>query len=423
MAPASVFATFAILKEHVNLKVSREVPSIDNIIFKLHYRATFLILLSASLLVTSRQFFGEHIKCITDQGIPGHVIDSFCFFMSTFTVTKHMNASALLEGEIPHPGVGPVNKKDEVTFHAYYQWVPFVLFFQAILFYLPHHIWRSVEGGRLKMLMSGLHMASISLREEEIVTDSVKVPSKYEKENKIKDIRRAFMNRLHLNRPWAYYLGLCELLNLVNVLTQMYITNKFLGGSFTRIGNDVAHGDFDGPMDPLDVIFPKVTKCTFHKYGASGGVQRHDALCVMALNIINEKIYAFLWFWFFILAICSSIGIIWRLLTMALHSRSTYFNKLVFSIACPGKYNPWDILKVTNESYFGDWLFLYYIARNVENYVFKELLQGLAQDLDEKRKSMYRTLQPQAEKEPLQPKNEYRPIKDLEAAQTDLMKP
>lgn len=57
-----------------------------------------------------------------------------------------MNVTALEEGEIPHPGVGPHTKRDEVTHHAYYQWVPFVLFLQAILFYMPHHVWRSVEG-------------------------------------------------------------------------------------------------------------------------------------------------------------------------------------------------------------------------------------------------------------------------------------
>lgn len=58
-----------------------------------------------------------------------------------------MNATALKDGEIPHPGVGPQSKHDkDITYHAYYQWVPFVLFLQALLFYLPHHVWRSVEG-------------------------------------------------------------------------------------------------------------------------------------------------------------------------------------------------------------------------------------------------------------------------------------
>ena len=52
-----------------------------------------------------------------------------------------------------------------------------------------------------------------------------------------------------------------------------------------------------------------MTKCTFHKYGASGTVQTIDGLCILPLNIINEKIYVFIWFWFIFLAIISAIHV------------------------------------------------------------------------------------------------------------------
>lgn len=47
---------------------------------------------------------------------------------------------------LPHPGIGPVTDDDPIRYHAYYQWVPFVLFAQALMFYLPHKLWRSWEG-------------------------------------------------------------------------------------------------------------------------------------------------------------------------------------------------------------------------------------------------------------------------------------
>lgn len=68
-------------------------------------------------------------------------------------------------------------------------------------------------------------------------------------------------------------------------------------------------------------------------------------------------------------------------------------------MACPGKYNPWNVLKVTHEYYFGDWLFLYYIAKNLDNYVFKELLQSLAEDLENKHHARYKILPPNVEQE------------------------
>ena len=72
----------------------------------------------------------------------------------------------------------------------------------------------------------------------------------------------------------------------------------------------------------------QVTKCFFQKYGASGTIQVHDTLCVMALNVINEKIYTFLWFWFVIMAVANVAGLLWRLLTLALFSRSGQFNRV-----------------------------------------------------------------------------------------------
>lgn len=386
---STVLATFSVLKNHVKLKISADYVSVDNIIFKLHYRLTFLILLAGSLLVCSTQFIGEHIRCVTDSGIPNHVVSTFCFFTSTFTVTKYMNLTKLREGEIAHPGVGPAGKDDDVVYHAYYQWVPFVLFFQAILFYLPHHIWRSAEGGRLKMLVSGLRLASAAMDEEIITVNGVKIPTKGEREEKLRDIRSAFLNRIHLNQHWAYYLTFCEVLNLVNVLVQMYLTNLFLGGSFFSLGFDMIRDGFNDKLDRLDEVFPKMTKCNFHKFGASGTIQKFDALCLMALNIVNEKIYLFLWCWFIFLAIVTFLGLLYRVLTMILHSRSLWFNKIVFTMACPGRFNPWQMLKVSNNYYYGDWLFLYYIAKNMDNFVFKDLLTQMAGDFEERHEKRY----------------------------------
>lgn len=47
-------------------------------------------------------------------------------------------------------------------------------------------------------------------------------------------------------------------------------------------------------------------------------IQKHDALCVLALNILNEKIYIFLWFWFIILAVLSACAILYSALVVML---------------------------------------------------------------------------------------------------------
>lgn len=44
------------------------------------------------------------------------------------------------------------NNGEKIRFHSYYQWVQFMLFFQAITFYVPHWIWKMWEGGKICMI-------------------------------------------------------------------------------------------------------------------------------------------------------------------------------------------------------------------------------------------------------------------------------
>ena len=52
--------------------IKLETICIDNNVFRLHYKATFIVLVVASLLVTSRQYIGDPIDCIVEE-IPNNV--------------------------------------------------------------------------------------------------------------------------------------------------------------------------------------------------------------------------------------------------------------------------------------------------------------------------------------------------------------
>lgn len=92
------------------------------------------------------------------------------------------------------------------------------------------------------------------------------------------------------------------------------MTNWFLGGKFMDYGSRVVAAYREGLINPnlpgpMDHVFPKMTKCQFVRYGYGGGhivrrqsmpwacglysffMQNHDALCLLPLNIVNEKIY------------------------------------------------------------------------------------------------------------------------------------
>ena len=44
-----------------------ESTATDNVVFRLHYKATFIVLVVCSVLVTSKQYIGDPIDCIVDE--------------------------------------------------------------------------------------------------------------------------------------------------------------------------------------------------------------------------------------------------------------------------------------------------------------------------------------------------------------------
>ncbi|XP_055909973.1 innexin inx7 [Eupeodes corollae] len=359
--------------------------SIDNFFFKLHYRFTFLILLIATVLITSRQYIGEHIKCISDT-ISEHVINTFCFVTTTFRVVRHFNITALETGAIFQPGIGPYHFNEEpIKRHAYYQWVPFILFGQALCFLVPHIMWKRWEGDRVKKLIIRLKTASISRYvHSKFKFGNTEVPTMEETEDHIKDIRREIITRMPLNESWGTHLMIAEWMNLINIVFQIWWTNKFLGGQFLSLGVHILSENWKDKMDILDKVFPKVTKCHFNKFGPSGSLQVHDTLCVMALNIIHEKIYSILWFWFAFILITSILAVLWRLATF-IFFKNEKFSHLAFSFAKSGRHaNRHDLNLVIQKCNFSNWMFLYFLASNVSYFMFRQIIENLAAEIPEK---------------------------------------
>jgi len=105
---------------------------------------------------------------------------------------------------------------------------------------------------------------------------------------------------------------------MVNISGNIYITNKFLGESFLTYGIEVfKYNQIRGyQSNPMEIIFPRLTKCNFFKYGPSGTIQNIDVMCILVQNVLNEKIYLFLWVWFFILAVLSAFALVYRIIIL-----------------------------------------------------------------------------------------------------------
>ncbi|KFM65493.1 Innexin inx2, partial [Stegodyphus mimosarum] len=345
------------------LKINAVV--IDNNVFRLHYRFTVLVLLAFSILVTSRQYIGDPIDCISRDDIPSKLLDSFCWIHSTFSVESAWHKKVGVE--VPYPGVDKYTPEEKRVYHAYYQWVCFVLFLQAMLFYVPRYLWKMWEGGRIRALILGLNSPIMSYEKKE---ENRKILVEYLTEN------------MGNHTLYAAEYFICEVLNLVNVVGQMYLMDKFLGGEFSSYGHKVfqfTEWDYSVRYDPMIHVFPRLTKCTFHRYGSSGDVQRHDAMCILPINIINEKIYVFLWFWFVILAIFSSLILAFHIFIfiwpqcrfVVLRSRARLTRPDYLDI----------VLRKCSHS---DWFLLDLLCKNIDSLNYRDLIADLARKLERK---------------------------------------
>eukprot|EP00096_Caligus_rogercresseyi_P002424 TRINITY_DN1454_c0_g1_i1.p1 TRINITY_DN1454_c0_g1~~TRINITY_DN1454_c0_g1_i1.p1 ORF type:complete len:365 (-),score=98.56 TRINITY_DN1454_c0_g1_i1:1841-2935(-) len=339
---------------------------IDSPFFKLHYRTTATIMFISCILVTCNDFFGSTINCISGT-IPGNVMNTYCWIMSTFTVPS---TNAVSHGkEYAHQGVqNYVPGETPKTFHAYYQWVPFILFLQGVLFYFPHYLWKVFEDRKLDKVTKNLRGRTLSLEQRSKECDGL-----------IKYIEETF----HTHNFYAFKYFLCDFINLINVILQMYMVNRFLGGVFMAYGTDVlawSEADPETRTDPLQEVFPRITKCEFMIYGHSGTIEKHDAMCLLALNIINEKIFIFMWFWFIILAVVTSLYMLYVIAVISIPSMRQY----MLERNSKNLHSDSDMNILTDKAEMGDWFLIFLLSRNLDSVLFNDFIVRLANRLKNK---------------------------------------
>lgn len=188
---------------------------------------------------------------------------------------------------------------------------------------------------------------------------------------KVEHIMDYFFMQLHAQNSYAYkYFG-CELLNFINVVMNAFIGEDFvLYGIYITFFDQKAHPNMTNPMKQ---VFPTITKFTFHKYGPSGTRENYERLSILTVNVINERFYVFLWFWFYILAVISGIVVLYRIALLA----SPRLRLFIFQSW--GNINLCeDFQLVHGQLQIGDWFLLHGLWKNINPMIYKELVSRIA---------------------------------------------
>lgn len=338
---------------------------IDNAIFRLHWQLTSIALIACCLVITSRQYVGDTIDCLQKDDMPVSTLNTYCWTHATFTIPKAFHKA--VGTEVAHLGIdNSRHLESEKKYYAYYQWVCFTLFLQGVLFYLPYYLWKQWENGFMKHVSLGMQFAILP-EEDRAYKKKLMIDYLYE--------------HIGCHRWYALKYFFCELLCLLNLVFQMEFMDWFLDGEYLTFGYDVLNylpqRHNETVVNPMKFVFPSITKCTFRKYGYSGDIEAFDALCLLPLNVFNEKIYLALWFWFVILMVITSFIILYRILIMLLPKWRANFlvTRCTFSTRR-------DLRIICDKGNIGDWFVLYMLGNNLDPLVLQEMTCELAKRLE-----------------------------------------
>lgn len=144
--------------------------------------------------------------------------------------------------------------------------------------------------------------------------------------------------------------------------------------SYTPATFALLTGDSFSWTNYSDSTFPKMAKCLFESVGPSGSIQYKDALCLLPLNVVNQKIFVIIWLWY-VFQLAMSIGnfIYWAVVCYSKTLRVAILRQYSM-MALTRK----QIMQATDQAALGHYFVLNQMARNIDTLTFVQLLTELS---------------------------------------------
>jgi len=343
----------------------KEVDS-SNTVFKLFSKVTVGLCVIASILVASSEYLGSPITCQTSNGQVGDgVFNAFCWIHGGKKIPK-----TLVDVFKCHSNQHNISETNDTL---YYQWVVFMLAINAMLFKIPHLLWKSFEGGVMKKFHSGKGLKSDLMNDDGDMEKHLQTHIAYFKKLSKKSGK---------NMTYYAQFQTCQLLNIIMLVLNFWATNQFLGttesGGFSSYGSDVVNfltadvWDSTNP-GPMCQTFPTVVGCEFSTVGAAGSRQTETGVCILSQNIINEKIYLFLWFWFVLLGVASGIQLIFEIAVLSMGAVRSWLMERQFDGT-----DDQQMKDFVQNLGLGDWFVLYQIGKNTNEEFFHTFIKKLS---------------------------------------------
>ncbi|CAG2187874.1 inx [Mytilus edulis] len=268
---------------------------------------TFLLLLILALLTVWRHYRGPNFICKTPIQFPRHwndYTDESCW-LSRQIIPSELLGQGSFSGLVDILEV--MDYKDSANedgTRTLYQWLPLILFFQALLFLLPDIILRICESSfgfgcqKLSKMIQDYRQYSADDRKY----FAIEIGSYLHQE---------FSERLLRVLPFGFLtvlLAFVKLLFFVNAATQLIILEGYLSPqNVTSYGHYVFESIINTNYSTIaySPVFPREVLCD-RKFIQVSNVQSYQFQCLVPVNEFNEQICFFVWIW--LLVVCIAAG-------------------------------------------------------------------------------------------------------------------
>lgn len=301
---------------------------------RLNHLWTVFLLILLAIVVTTTQYVGDPIHCWAPAEFPGQYVEyvkSYCWISNTYYIPMHSVIPVDLT----------IRDEEEIT---YYQWTPLILLFMAFLFKFPNVIWKLFNGGsgiNLEKIVDLAEQTQLGSPENRITTikhiayymDRWLETYREYKTNYLVRFRQKVTKMCFIlcsKREGTFLTGFymfIKVLYTVNVIGQFFLLNAFMSNEFSIYGFEVMEMLRSGGPWKESSRFPRVTLCDF-EIRQLQNIQRFTVQCVLPVNLFNEKIFIFLWFWLVVTAIvtCGNF-FLWIYRTIFRQTHTNYIAK------------------------------------------------------------------------------------------------
>jgi hypothetical protein len=114
------------------------------------------------------------------------------------------------------------------------------------------------------------------------------------------------------------------------------------------------------------------------RYGRGGGQETKNAICILSLNIINDKVFTVVWCWHCVLIICGVLRIVLRVVQLCSASSRLALLKMQMDRYLANNKHAKHIEHYVTYCSIGDWFLLYQMNKSMNKRFFAEFLALLS---------------------------------------------